>query len=79
MLYNTPEMMLRMKLEEQAELQQAIELQERRLINLQLPDLRGDHVHSHENSLSVGAAHHTSIFQSDILTSDDKEEITLEG
>ncbi|KAB5520436.1 hypothetical protein DKX38_024755 [Salix brachista] len=78
MLYNTPEMMLRMKLEEQAELQQAIELQERRLINLQLPDLRGDHVHRHEHSLSVGATHHTSICQTDILTSDDKDEITLE-
>ncbi|KAJ6299472.1 hypothetical protein OIU76_020442 [Salix suchowensis] len=78
MLYNTPEMMLRMKLEEQAELQQAIELQERRLINLQLPDLRGDHVHRHEHSLSVGATHHTSICQTDILTSDDRDEITLE-
>ncbi|KAF9665637.1 hypothetical protein SADUNF_Sadunf16G0143700 [Salix dunnii] len=78
MLYNTPETMLRMKLEEQAELQQAIELQERRLINLQLPDLRGDHVHRHEHSLFVGATHNTSICQSDILTSDDKEEITLE-
>ncbi|KAJ6750792.1 hypothetical protein OIU85_001339 [Salix viminalis] len=78
MLNNTPEMMLRMKLEEQAELQQAIELQERRLINLQLPDLRGDHVHRHEHSLSVGATHHTSICQTDILNSDDKDEITLE-
>ncbi|KAJ6777619.1 ZINC FINGER CCCH DOMAIN-CONTAINING PROTEIN 55 [Salix koriyanagi] len=78
MHYNTPEMMLRMKLEEQAELQQAIELQERKLINLQLPDFRGDHVHRHEHSLSVGATHHTSICQTDILTSDDKDEITLE-
>ncbi|KAJ6424772.1 hypothetical protein OIU84_025527 [Salix udensis] len=78
MLNNTPEMMLRMKLEEQAELQQAIELQERRLINLQLPDLRGDHAHRHEHSVSVGATHHTSICQTDILNSDDKDEITLE-
>ncbi|XP_061958318.1 zinc finger CCCH domain-containing protein 55-like isoform X1 [Populus nigra] len=83
MLYNTPEMMLRRKLEEQAELQQAIELQGRRLINLQLPDLRGDHAHHHQHSLSVGApislpTHHTPINQTDILTSDGKNEITLE-
>ncbi|KAL3611294.1 hypothetical protein D5086_002314 [Populus alba] len=83
MLYNTPEMMLRRKLEEQAELQQAIELQGRRLINLQLPDLRGDHAHHHQHSLSVGApislpTHHAPINQTDILTSDGKNEITLE-
>ncbi|XP_011045402.1 PREDICTED: zinc finger CCCH domain-containing protein 55-like isoform X7 [Populus euphratica] len=83
MLYNTPEMMLRRKLEEQAELQQAIELQGRRLINLQLPDLRGDHAHHNQHSLSVGApislpTHHTPINQTDILTSDGKNEITLE-
>lgn len=83
MLYNTPEIMLRRKLEEQAELQQAIELQGRRLINLQLPDLRGDYVQRHQRSLSVGApismhAHHTPINQTDILTSNGKNEITLE-
>ncbi|KDP22121.1 hypothetical protein JCGZ_25952 [Jatropha curcas] len=55
MLYNTQEMMLRRKLEQQAELQQAIELQGRRLINLQLPDLRGDYIHNHQRSLSAGA------------------------
>ena len=84
MLYNTPEIMLRRKLEEQAELQQAIELQGRRLINLQLPDLRGDYVHRHQRSLSVGApislhTHHSPINQTDILTSNGKNEITLEG
>jgi hypothetical protein len=84
MLYNTPEIMLRRKLEEQAELQQAIELQGRRLINLQLPDLRGDYVHRHQRSLSVGApislhTHHSPINQTDILTSNGKNEITVEG
>ncbi|THF99879.1 hypothetical protein TEA_021109 [Camellia sinensis var. sinensis] len=43
MFYNTPEIMLRRKLEEQAELQQAIELHERRLMNLQIMDLKNHH------------------------------------
>ena len=48
--------MLRRKLEEQAELQQVIELQGRRLVNLQLPDMRGDYVQHHlQRSLSIGA------------------------
>ncbi|XP_048324334.2 zinc finger CCCH domain-containing protein 55 isoform X1 [Ziziphus jujuba] len=55
MFYNTQEMLLRRKLEEQAELQQAIELQGRRLMNLQLPDLKSDRLHHHQRSLSVGA------------------------
>ena len=38
MFYNAQEMMLRRELEEQADLQQAIELQRRRVMNLQLPD-----------------------------------------
>ncbi|KAK2986109.1 hypothetical protein RJ640_024608 [Escallonia rubra] len=40
MFYNNQEMMLRRKLEEQAELQQAMELQGRRLMNFQLSDLK---------------------------------------
>lgn len=83
MLYSTQEMMLRRKLEEQAELQQAIELQGRRLINLQLPDLRGDYIQRHQRSLSVGAPisppRHTSINQNVILTSDSKNQEVLEG
>ncbi|KAJ8751239.1 hypothetical protein K2173_016420 [Erythroxylum novogranatense] len=54
MLYNNQEMILRKKLEEQAELQQAIELQGRRLINLELPEVRGDYINRHQRSLSVG-------------------------
>ncbi|CAN0891836.1 Zinc finger CCCH domain-containing protein 55 [Linum grandiflorum] len=55
MTYNSQELMLRRKLEEQAELQVAIELQGRRLVNLQLPNMRGDYVHHHQRSLSIGA------------------------
>ncbi|XP_038879075.1 zinc finger CCCH domain-containing protein 55-like isoform X1 [Benincasa hispida] len=47
MMYNTQGMMLRRKLEEQVELQQALELQGRRLLNLQLPDLKNDQLHHH--------------------------------
>lgn len=46
-MYNTQGMMLRRKLEEQVELQQALELQGRRLLNLQLPDLKNDQLHHH--------------------------------
>lgn len=51
----TQELMLRRKLEEQAELQQAIELQRRRLVNLQLPNLKNHSVHHHQRSLSMGS------------------------
>lgn len=40
MLYNTQEMLLAKKFEESANLQQAITLQGRRLMNLQLQDLK---------------------------------------
>lgn len=40
MFHNPHEIVLRRKLEEQAELQQAIELEGRRLMNLQLPDFK---------------------------------------
>lgn len=60
LLYDTQEMLLRRKLEEQAELQQAIELQGRRLMNLQLPDFKNNRLPQHYlphhfRSLSVGA------------------------
>ncbi|KAL6505392.1 hypothetical protein OROGR_025209 [Orobanche gracilis] len=47
MLFNTQEMMLRRKLEKEAELQHAIELQGRRLINLQIMDLKNQHNNHH--------------------------------
>lgn len=47
MFYNSHEMMLRRKIEQEAELQQAIELQSRRLMNLQLLDLKNQHRNEH--------------------------------
>ncbi|KAL5567084.1 hypothetical protein UlMin_030248 [Ulmus minor] len=55
MLYSPQELLFRRKLEEQAELQQAIELQGRRLMHLQLPEFKNDRIHHHQRSLSVGA------------------------
>ncbi|KAA8549793.1 hypothetical protein F0562_001477 [Nyssa sinensis] len=77
MFYNTQEMLLRRKLEEQAELQQAIELQGRRLMNLQLLDLKNHH-HNHQfqPNLSQGvpiaspAASHPQINQTLMLQAD---------
>ncbi|XP_017215412.1 zinc finger CCCH domain-containing protein 22 isoform X1 [Daucus carota subsp. sativus] len=51
MIYNQ-EMMLRRKLEEQAELQQAIEFQGRRLMNLQLPEMMNP-LHRHMAVMQV--------------------------
>lgn len=47
MLFNTQEMMLRRKLEQEVELQHAIELQGRRMMNLQLMDLKNLHQNHH--------------------------------
>ncbi|XP_027360021.1 zinc finger CCCH domain-containing protein 55 isoform X2 [Abrus precatorius] len=55
MLYNPHDILLRRKFEEQAELLQVLELQERRLKNLQLPDLKNSPIHHHQRSLSVGS------------------------
>ncbi|XP_022896588.1 zinc finger CCCH domain-containing protein 53-like isoform X1 [Olea europaea var. sylvestris] len=51
MFYNNPDMLWRRKLEEQADLQQAIELQNRRLMSLQLLDMKRT---SHHQTLSTG-------------------------
>lgn len=56
MFYNAQDMILRRELEDQADLQQAIELQRRRFMNLQLPDFKNDCIHHHHCSLSVGAS-----------------------
>ncbi|GLT46469.1 hypothetical protein SLA2020_202170 [Shorea laevis] len=56
MMYSPQEMMLRRKYKEQADLQQAIELQRRRFINLQLPDFKRDYAHHHHSSLSEGSS-----------------------
>ncbi|XWS73588.1 hypothetical protein CRYUN_Cryun02cG0141800 [Craigia yunnanensis] len=55
MFYNTQEMLLRRKLEEQADLQQAIELHGRRLMNLQMLDLKNHHHSQFHHGLSAGS------------------------
>ena len=79
--YPTREMMLRRKLEEQAKLQQAIEFQRRRFLNLQLPDLK-NHIHHHQRSLSVGSPvtlHSHDVNQNVILPCDGINQEILEG
>ncbi|XP_048446277.1 zinc finger CCCH domain-containing protein 53 isoform X1 [Pyrus x bretschneideri] len=56
--YNTQDMLLRRKLEDQAKLQQAIEIQERRLMNLQLLGIKPNNLHhqnQYYNGLSEGS------------------------
>lgn len=77
------EMMLRRKYKEQADLQRAIELQRRKFINLQLPDFRGDYMHHHHRSLSVGSsvalpprlANQNDYFSLDSISQEIQEEI----
>lgn len=52
MIYNSQDMLWRRKLEEQADLQQALELQNRRLMGLQLLDVKKHH---HHRALSCGS------------------------
>ncbi|GAB4832235.1 hypothetical protein Ancab_006249 [Ancistrocladus abbreviatus] len=52
MMYNTQDVLWRRKLEEQADLQQALELQSRRLMGLKLLDIKRNH---HHCTLSNGA------------------------
>ncbi|KAJ4724344.1 Zinc finger CCCH domain-containing protein [Melia azedarach] len=83
MLYHSQELMLRRKLEQQAELQQAIEFQRRRLLNLQLPNLKNHAIHHHQRSLSVGSpvnlAAHTDVNQNVVLPSVGINQNVLEG
>lgn len=51
MFYNSQDVLWRRKLEEQAELQQALELQSRRLMGLQLLDVKKNH----NRSISAGS------------------------
>ncbi|XP_021771131.1 zinc finger CCCH domain-containing protein 53-like isoform X1 [Chenopodium quinoa] len=75
MMYDTQQYILwRRKLEEQADLQQALELQSRRLMGLQLLDVKRNH---HHHSLSTGAPpihsptqSPNSIFNQSLLSSD---------
>lgn len=54
MLYNSQDLLWRKKLEEQADLQHAIELQNRRIMDLQLLDVKRSH--QHHRALSTGAS-----------------------
>lgn len=57
MFYSTQEMLLRRKLEDQANLEQALELQERRLTNMQLLGIKNNSHHQHQyyQGLSEGS------------------------
>ena len=85
MFLNSQEMMLRRKLE-QAELQQAIELQGRRMMNLQLSDLKNHH-HGGQFQANLGPGipnpspvqPHLHINQSLLLQSDGLNQEVLEG
>ncbi|XP_004228513.2 zinc finger CCCH domain-containing protein 46 isoform X2 [Solanum lycopersicum] len=66
MFYNPHEMMLRRKMEQEAELQQAIEFQGRRLMNLQLMKNHHHNSHFHPGVVSPGvpsASHMQTQFQ----------------
>ena len=59
MLYNSQDMLQRKKLAEQADLQQAIELQNRRLMSLKLLDAKRSY---HHRAFSTGAVDISSTF-----------------
>ncbi|KAF1897004.1 hypothetical protein Lal_00034706 [Lupinus albus] len=68
MFYNTQDMLWRRKLEEQADFQQALELQSKRLMGLQLLDLKKQH----HRTLSTGSpipspTHSPSMFNQNIV------------
>ncbi|XP_010324851.1 zinc finger CCCH domain-containing protein 53 isoform X1 [Solanum lycopersicum] len=73
MFYNTQDALWRRKLEEQADLQQAIELQSRRLLNLQLLDVKRS---NHHRALSMSAVipsppHSPGFFNQNMVRSTD--------
>ncbi|KAF9686425.1 hypothetical protein SADUNF_Sadunf03G0157200 [Salix dunnii] len=59
MFYNTQDLLWRRKLEEQADLQQAFELQSRRLMNLQLLDVKKHHHRALSNGSPVPSPTHS--------------------
>ncbi|XP_047176477.1 zinc finger CCCH domain-containing protein 53-like isoform X2 [Vigna umbellata] len=68
MFYNTQDMLWRRKLEEEADLQQALELQSRRLMGLQLLDIKKHH----QRALSTGSpipspAHSLNMFNQNLV------------
>ncbi|KAJ0083683.1 hypothetical protein Patl1_29529 [Pistacia atlantica] len=83
MFYQTQDMMLRRKFDEQLELQQAIEFQRKRLMNLQQPNLKNQPINHHQRSLSVGnpvaLPTHNDINQNLVLPSGGINQEVLEG
>ncbi|KAF8082261.1 hypothetical protein N665_0839s0001 [Sinapis alba] len=81
MFSNTHEMMMRRKAE-QADLQQALEFQRRRLLNVELPDMDSELFHHHQRSLSIGSPVHfpsRSVNQSMLFRSENAGEEVIEG
>lgn len=82
MFYTAQDMLWRRKLEEQADLQQALELQCRRLMGLQLLDIKKQH---HHRALSTGSpvpspTHSPNPFsQNPVLPSFNSNQEVLEG
>lgn len=70
MLYNSQDALWRKKLEEQADLEHAIELQNRRLMELQLLDVKSKHHRAFSSSAAIpfpSAAHSPNFFQQNIF------------
>ncbi|KAG2306427.1 hypothetical protein Bca4012_084550 [Brassica carinata] len=80
MFSSTQEMMMRRKAE-QADLQQVLEFQRRRILNLQLPDLDSESFHHHQRSLSIGSPVHypSRVNQSMLFRSENAGEELVEG
>ncbi|VVA98917.1 unnamed protein product [Arabis nemorensis] len=79
-MYSNTQEMLRRKAE-QAELQQALEFQRRRFLNLQLPDMDSESFHHHQRSLSIGSPVHypSRANQSMLFRSENGGEEVIEG
>ncbi|KAL1197409.1 Zinc finger CCCH domain-containing protein 55 [Cardamine amara subsp. amara] len=79
MFSNSQEMMRRKA--EQADLQQALEFQRRRFLNLQLPDMDNELFLHHQRSLSIGSPVHvpSRVSQSMLFRSENTSEEVVEG
>ncbi|CAH2053161.1 unnamed protein product [Thlaspi arvense] len=79
MFSNTQEMLRRKA--EQADLQQALEFQRRRFLNLQLPDMDSESFQHHQRSLSIGSPIHfpSRVNQSMLFRSENAGEEGIEG
>ncbi|KAK9673627.1 hypothetical protein RND81_12G179700 [Saponaria officinalis] len=82
MMYSTQEMLLRKKFEEQADFQHALELQERRLMNLQLLDLKSQ---QNQHHVSVRSPVSSSVISNDapeeskVSSNEEEDEVIHEG